>query len=53
MIFASSPAFAYLDPGSVSMVFNVIVATIVGAGVSLSIYWTKIRLWLEKITSFN
>jgi len=47
----SGPAFAYLDPGSVSMVINIIIAGIVGAAVSVKIYWNMIRAWLMKTFS--
>ena len=45
------PAFAYLEPGSLSMVINIIIAGIVGAAVSVKIYWDKIRAWVMKIIS--
>ncbi len=41
------PAFAYVDPGSGSFVIQMIVAAVMGAGVTLKLYWGKIR---ERLT---
>ena len=46
-------AFAYLDPGSVSMVINIIIAGIVGAIISVKIYWNFVKTWLMKTFSSN
>ena len=43
-----SPAHAYLDPGTGSVLLNAILAGLVGAGVTVKIYWEKLRLWFEK-----
>ena len=37
------PALAYVDPGSGSFVIQMIVAAVMGAGVTLKLYWHKIK----------
>ena len=39
-------AYAYIDPGSGSMVIQVIIGALVGVGITLKIYWYKFK---EKI----
>ena len=51
MFLIPSSAFAYLDPGSTSIVLNFIIAGIVGAAVSVKIYWNMVRAWLMKTFS--
>jgi hypothetical protein len=41
-----SDAYAYLDPGSVSIFFQAIVGALVGVAITMKIYWYKIK---EKI----
>ena len=36
-------AFAYLDPSSGTLIIQIILGTLVGIGVTLKIYWYKIR----------
>jgi len=38
-----SDAFAYLDPGSGSMIFQALIGALVGVGIALKIYWDKIK----------
>ena len=45
-----SDAFAYLDPGTGSLVLQMIVGVLVGVGISLKIYWYKIK---EKFTGIS
>jgi hypothetical protein len=35
--------FAYLDPGTGSIIIQAIIGAIVGAGVVVKVYWRKIR----------
>ena len=46
------PAYAYLDPGSGSMLMQGILASIAVAGVAISGYWSKVRgiasAWLTR-----
>lgn len=39
-----SPAF-YLDPGSGSILFQMIVAAILGAGILIRSQWSRIKRW--------
>ena len=39
-----SNAYAYLDPGSVSIIIQMLVGTLVGVGIALKLYWQKIRM---------
>ncbi len=38
----------YLDPGSGSIIFQAIIGALVGVGITLKIYWYKIK---EKLSS--
>jgi hypothetical protein len=38
-----SPAVAYLDPGTGSMILQGIIGVVAGALVALKIYWVKIK----------
>ncbi len=40
-------AFAYLDPGSGSIIFQAIIGALVGVGIALKIYWEKIKFKLS------
>mgnify|MGYP001391211225 CR=1 FL=1 len=42
-------AFAYLDPGTGSIILQAILGFIAAAVASISIYWTKFKLFLKKI----
>ena len=42
-------AFAYLDPSSGSLVVQMILGALVGIGVTLKIYWYKIKERLGRI----
>lgn len=41
--------FAYIDPGTGSMVFQMLMATVFGALFAIKIYWKKIVIFLEKV----
>jgi hypothetical protein len=38
-----SDVFAYIDPGSGSLVIQIIVGALVGAGITIKIYWYKLK----------
>ena len=40
----AEPAFAYLDPGTGSMLLQVILGGIAAVGVALKLFWHKIRV---------
>lgn len=39
----TSPAFAYLDPGTGSMVLQAILGVVAIAGATVSVYWQRVR----------
>ena len=43
-----SNAYAYLDPGTGSIIAQVIIGTLVGAGVAIKVYWQKIKMRFTK-----
>ena len=43
---SAQPAFAYLDPGTGSMLLQVILGGIAAVGVALKLFWHKIRIAL-------
>jgi len=38
-----SDAYAYIDPGSGSILIQMVIAALVGVGITLKIYWVRIR----------
>ncbi|MBK6735631.1 MAG: hypothetical protein IPG61_16455 [bacterium] len=42
-LLAPRPAHAYVDPGSGSLVIQGIIAAVVGVGLTLRLYWRRIR----------
>ena len=43
-----SDAYAYLDPGTGSVIIQVLVGTLVGVGIALKIYWQKLKIKFQK-----
>lgn len=43
-ILLAEPAYAYLDPGTGSMLLQVILGGIAAIGVALKLFWHKIRV---------
>jgi hypothetical protein len=41
-IFTPNISWAYLDPGTGSFIIQVVVATVVGAAVTIKMYWKKL-----------
>ena len=37
------PAFAYIDPGTGSMVVQVLIGAFVGLGIAIKAYWYKLK----------
>jgi len=44
MLLSSGPAFAYLDPGTGSMLLQVILGGVAAIGVVIKLYWHKFRI---------
>lgn len=45
-----SPAFAYLDPGTGSMVLQAILGAVAIAGATISVYWQRVRAFFSSLT---
>lgn len=43
-VFLANPVYAYLDPGTGSMLLQVILGGIAAVGVALKLFWHKIRV---------
>lgn len=50
-VFFPVSAHAYLDAGSASMVFQAIIAALVGAAVTAKIYWKRLSGWARRLFS--
>lgn len=48
--FFISNAYAYIDPGSVSVAFALIIGVVVGAGMTIKLYWIKLKNKLSRKT---
>jgi len=46
LLLFATPAWAYLDPGTGSMLLQVILGGIAAIGVALKLFWHKIRIAL-------
>ena len=46
LLLSAEPALAYLDPGTGSMMLQVILGGIAAVGVALKLYWHKFRVAL-------
>ena len=44
----TSKAYAYLDPGTGSIILQAILAFIAGTIATFSFYWTKVKLFFSK-----
>ncbi len=44
-----SDAYAYIDPASGSMFIQVIIGALVGVGITIKVYWAKIRFKFSMI----
>ena len=45
----STNSYAYIDPGSGSIILQAIIAAFAGAGTAITIYWKKVKLFFSKI----
>lgn len=44
-----SPSYAYLDPGSASIILQAILGAIATVGATIALYWKKFKEFLLKI----
>lgn len=47
---SSAPAFAYLDPGTGSMLLQGLIGTIAAVATAGSLYWHRIKMFFSKKT---
>ena len=47
LIFAPD-AFAYLDPGTGSLIVQSVVAAVAAAGFAIRLYWRRIQAWFKR-----
>lgn len=52
-LFLSAKAHAYLDPGSGSYIFQLIVAALFGALFGIKIFWSRIKQFFVNLFSRN
>jgi len=43
-----TPAYAYLDPGTGSLIIQSVIAVVVGASFTIKLYWYKIKSFFVK-----
>lgn len=43
-----SPTYAYLDPGTGSFIFQLIIAGLAGAAFAVKMYWSKIKAFFRR-----
>ena len=49
----TKPAYAYLDPGSISAIFTAIVGVNSSSRTAIGLYWNKIKNFLKKLFGKN
>ena len=49
----AAPAFAYLDPGTGSIILQGIIATVAGALVAGRLYWQRVKAFFAGLVSGN
>tara|TARA_B110000014_G_scaffold55285_1_gene37335 strand:- start:6221 stop:6424 length:204 start_codon:yes stop_codon:yes gene_type:complete len=42
--FSISNAYAYLDPGSGTIILQMLAGAVIGAGIAIRLYWQKIKM---------
>ncbi len=48
-VFTISDAYAYIDPGSGSLVIQIIIGALVGVGITVKIYWYRLKGFISNI----
>lgn len=49
LVLNSAPAFAYIDPGSGSFIIQMLIASLLGAGITIKMYYRNIK---QKLSDF-
>jgi len=52
-LFLEHSVYAYLDPGSGSYFFQLIIAVLLGGIFSIKLFWNKIKIFLRRLFSKN
>ena len=47
-IFIQPNAYAYIDPGTGSIIFQALIAGVIAAGGAISLYWSKIKSFFSR-----
>ncbi len=53
LLISTDTSFAYIDPGSGSMILQVLIASILGILTAVKIYWHKIKSYFSKSSDSN
>ena len=48
-LLAAPPAYAYLDPGTGSYLFQLLIAGLLGGGVALKIFWKQVAGFFKRV----
>lgn len=48
-VFSAAPAWAYIDPGTGSLLLQGVIAAIAGVLGAVSLYWKRVRGWFASI----
>mgnify|MGYP001225033226 FL=1 len=48
IIFSSTHAYAYIDPGTGSIILQAIIGAIAATSLTIKIYWQKIKVFFKK-----
>jgi len=46
--FVSSEAYAYIDPGSGSLIIQMLIGALVGVGITIKIYWNRLKFKFDE-----
>jgi predicted Kef-type K+ transport protein len=46
-------AYAYIDPGTGSYLFQIMVASLIGAGFAIKTYWSRIKKFVKNLLRKN
>ena len=48
-LLAAPPAYAYLDPGTGSYLFQLLIAGLLGGGVALKLFWKQVAGFFKRL----
>jgi hypothetical protein len=53
IVLSADTSFAYIDPGSGSMLLQVLIASILGILTAVKIYWSRLKNFFSRISDNN